>query len=77
MLLWYVVSLVAGLTAADGAGHYMYRVPLTQPVESLAFNPRYPRLLAFAAETVPAGYGRDGKPSKEASGRVGILQFGK
>eukprot|EP00775_Hariotina_reticulata_P006097 gene6097-6334_t len=58
-------------------GHYMYRVPLSQPVESLAFNPRYPRLLAFAAETVPAGYGRDGKLSKEASGRVGILQFGK
>lgn len=54
----------------------MYRVPLNQHTESISFNPRYPKLLAFAAE--PLYTGRDSRSNKEVyAGRVGIVHFGK
>lgn len=57
---------------------------LAKPTESLAFNPRYPNMAAFAAETAVSAsgsgrdsYSRDAKPKEVLAGKVGILVFGK
>ncbi|KAF8071083.1 THO3 [Scenedesmus sp. PABB004] len=56
-------------------GKYVCRVPLAGHSESVAFNPRYPRLLAFAAEAAPAG--RDSRGRETYVGKVGIVVLGR
>ena len=56
------------------AGRVAAHVPLSQHTESVVFNPRYPRLLAYAGEPVPQGY-RD-KGREVVAGKVCILNIG-
>lgn len=48
---------------------------MAQHSEAVAFNPRYPRLLAFAGDTVVKG--RDSKGKDQLEGRVSVVVLGK
>eukprot|EP00879_Flechtneria_rotunda_P026609 GHRR01028383.1.p1 GENE.GHRR01028383.1~~GHRR01028383.1.p1 ORF type:complete len:282 (+),score=66.92 GHRR01028383.1:151-996(+) len=80
-MLAYSQSPVAGQqpyldVVSAVTGKFMYRVPIAEPTESIAFNPRYPRILAFAAEKYYSGY-KDRSSKEIYYGRIGVISFGR
>jgi hypothetical protein len=59
---------------ALSAGKLLHRIPLLHHSEDVAFNPRWPKLLACAGETA---YTKDSKGRTVVESRVTLIFLGK